>query len=323
MSTPPHRSSAKSKLLSIVVPCYNEELCIEDFYLELSECCQKFNKEGLYKFEFIFVNDGSEDKTQSKLRALSKNDKRVRVLEFSRNFGKEAAITAGLKFSSGDFVVPIDADLQHPPELIFIMLEKLQQDQTIDFVTAKRKTIKNESVIYRTITNLFYTLENFISPYSVPKDVGDFRLMKRNVVDALNSLPEKRRFMKGLYAWAGFSFSEVYFDVSPRKGGRSKFTPSKLFSLAADGIFDFSVFPLRIWMLIGILISLLSFFCGCYIVVSTIFFGDKTSEYTSLMVAIFFFGGIQLISIGVLGEYIGRIFSEVKGRPSYILKSKI
>ena len=308
--------------LSIIIPCFNEEACLEKFFSVLKETCQKNEDKFKIKTEVVFINDGSTDKTSEILERLARKEVNVSVYEFSRNFGKEAALSAGLKFSEGDYVVPIDADLQHPPAVIFEMLEVLKRNNELDVVIAKRKSRSNESVFYRFSTSVFYGLVNKMSNCEIPNDVGDFRLMRRKVVQALVNLPEKRRFMKGLYAWVGFKSQEITYIVGERVEGKSKFTPIKLFSLALDGLLDFSVFPLRMWGAIGFIIAFVAFLAACYILISTLIFGIKTPGYASLIISIVFFGGIQLISIGVLGEYLGRVYNEAKGRPTYII-SKI
>lgn len=314
---------AKREKLSIVIPCFNEEGCLEKFFKVLKEVCNKNGDQFNVVPEYIFVNDGSTDDTSKILEEFSRKEKNIIVCEFARNFGKEAALSAGLRLSTGDYVVPIDADLQHPPQVIFKMLDLMKQNRDVDVVVAKRRSRGNESIVYRFFTSFFYSLINKISNFEIPRDVGDFRLMKKNVVQALVNMPEKRRFMKGLYAWVGFRTLEYQYSVANRFEGKSKFTPLKLFSLALDGLLDFSVFPLRIWGAIGCFIALIAFLGACYILFSTIIFGIKTPGYASLIISVVFFGGIQLISIGVLGEYLGRVYNEVKGRPSYIIRRLI
>lgn len=306
-------------LISIVIPCYNEEACIHDFYKTLvCEC----NKHKEFKFEFIFVNDGSHDNTQRYLEDILENDNRVIIIEFSRNFGKESAISAGLDASNGDVVIPIDADLQHPPSVIFDLVQCYLQGN-VDVVIAQRRSRAEESKIYRLCTGLFYKIEDTVSECHMPHNAGDFRLISRKVVDALCSLPEKRRFMKGLYAWVGFKTACVEYDVAQRLAGTSKFSPKSLITLACNGLLDFSSVPLRIWCGIGVLLSFLALCFGLWIIISVILFGIDVPGYASIIVSVFFFGGIHLISIGILGEYIGRIYNEVKSRPSYIIRKII
>lgn len=308
-----------SKLLSVVIPCYNEEKVLRAFFEELVRVC---NEHPALAYEFVFVNDGSSDATQEILEKIAQKDKRAVVIEFSRNFGKESALSAGLATARGDYVVPIDADLQHPPAVIFDMVKKCE-DSGADVVIAQRLSRKTDSCIYRICTRLFYKLEDSISDCRMPRDAGDFRLMKRCVVDKLNALPEKRRFMKGLYAWVGFKVATVSYEVGERQGGESKFSPLRLVSLAFTGLLDFSTVPLRIWVGIGACVSLFAFSIGLWIFVRTLLFGVDVPGYASLFVSIVFLGGVQLLSIGILGEYIGRVYSEVKARPAYVIRRTI
>lgn len=309
-------SNTLCKTLSIVVPCYNESTCIRNFYVAVCEVCNQYLQ---YNYEFIFVNDGSSDSTQYELEMLS-SDSRVKIIEFSRNFGKEAALTAGLRASTGDMVVPIDSDLQHPPSVIFELVERFKKGD-VDVVIAKRRSRNTESLVYKTCTKLFYDVQSLISECDMPRDAGDFRLMSREVTDVLCSLPENRRFMKGLYAWVGFKSAFVEYDVAERIGGNSKFGGMKLLSLAANGILDFSSFPLRMWMWLGFIVSFVAFIYGIWIIARTLIIGIDTPGWATLMVVVLFLGGIQLVSIGVLGEYIGRVYSQIKGRPTYIIRS--
>lgn len=312
-------SNSPKQLLSVVIPCYNEADGLAEFYAVLnSECADHPDLD----YEFIFINDGSSDGTQQVLEGLAISDPRVVVVEFSRNFGKEAALSAGLAQTRGDLVVPIDADLQHPPKVIFELVERFEQGDA-DVVIARRNSRHGESALYRFCTGLFYKIEDAVSDCHMPRDAGDFRLMSRRVVQALNNLPEKRRFMKGLYAWVGFKTAYVSYDVAQRQSGESKFSAKRLISLALNGILDFSTMPLRVWAAIGTVISFISFLSALWIIISTIFFGIKTPGYASLMVSVVFFGGVQLISIGILGEYIGRVYGEVKSRPAYVVRQII
>lgn len=256
------------------------------------------------------------------MESFAAKDARVVVVEFARNFGKEAAITAGLRESKGDLVVPIDADLQHPPAVIFDLVQRYREGG-VDVVVAKRASRSTESALYKHLTALFYRLENAIGDCTMPRDAGDFRLMNRRVVDALCALPEKRRFMKGLYAWVGFKSAEVTYEVAERAGGASKFSPMRLVTLALNGLLDFSTFPLQFWVLAGLMISAVSLIFGTWILVKTLIFGAHLPGYASLMCAIVFLGGVQLVSIGIIGEYVGRVYSEVKARPSYVIRRVI
>ena len=302
-----------------MVPCFNEEANVSNFYEALTA---EFDRHRDVDCELVFVNDGSSDSTQSVLESLVWMDDRVTVVEFSRNFGKEAALTAGLRESRGDVVAPMDADLQHPPAVLFELWERYKAGD-VDVVIAKRRSRHWESKIYQICTRWFYRIESTISDCEMPRDAGDFRLMARKVVDALDNLPEKRRFMKGLYAWIGFRTTFVEYDVAPRIAGESKFSPMRLVTLAANGLLDFSSFPLRFWGILGAVVSFIAFLFGLWIVVSTLICGGRLLGYALLMTAVVFMGGIQLLSIGVLGEYIGRLYSEVKARPSYVIRSVI
>lgn len=305
-----------NKTISIIIPCFNESACLQLFFNELQTVCNNYS---IYNYEFIFVNDGSSDASSELLNRLASSDNRVTVLEFSRNFGKEAALTAGFQVSNGDMVIPIDADLQHPPHIIFDLIDRYNKGD-VDVVIALRNSRETESWLYKKATTFFYHIENIISDCDMPRDAGDFRLMSREVVEALCALPEKRRFMKGLYAWVGFRTATIRYDVKERIAGTSKFSFLKLLSLATNGILDFSVVPLRIWMFLGMIISGCTLIYGIYIVIKTFIFGIDIPGYASLITTLLFLGGIQLISIGVLGEYIGRIYTEIKGRPTYIIK---
>lgn len=304
-------------ILSVIVPCYNEADCIESFHKRITETLGDSSR---FDYELIYIDDGSKDNTVEKLKLLSNNDVRVVVVELSRNFGKESALTAGLKVSKGDMVVPIDADLQHPPEIILKMVD-CYLGGGIDVVIAMRKSRSTESSCYRLATKWFYKIENFISNAPVPpKDAGDFRLMSRKVVDSLNSLPETQRYMKGLYAWVGYKCAFVPYEVDERLAGESKFSATKLIALAANGLLDFSVFPLRLWLGLGTLFSFVGFIYAIWIIFNTFIYGIEVPGYASIISSILLIGGIQLISIGVVGEYVGRLYIEVKARPSYIVK---
>lgn len=304
-------------LLSVVVPCFNEGTNVCAFYRAIKA---EFDIHNDIRYEIIFINDGSSDNTQDELINLAKTDSCITVIEFSRNFGKEAALTAGLRQSHGDVVAPMDADLQHPPSVLFQLWDRFKEGDA-DVVIAKRKSRDGESKLYKVCTKWFYQLESAISDCQMPRDAGDFRLMSRKVVNVLDNLPEKRRFMKGLYAWVGFRTVFVDYEVAPRISGVSKFSPMRLVALAANGILDFSSFPLRFWGILGSIVSLISLIFGLWIVISTLCFGGRLPGYASLITAIVFLGGIQLLSIGVVGEYIGRLYSEVKGRPTYVIRS--
>ncbi|MDT8991556.1 glycosyltransferase family 2 protein [Curvibacter sp. APW13] len=305
------------KLLSIVVPFFNEEEGIEAFHASLSAVM-----DGLptVAFEVICVDDGSKDRTLQGLIGLRQRDARFVVVELSRNFGKEAALTAGIDAAKGDAVIPMDADLQDPPSLIAPMIEAWQSG--FEVVLAKRVDRRSDSFLKRKTAELFYRVHNGLSTVKIPANVGDFRLMDRSVVDALRSLPEQQRFMKGLFAWVGYRTTTVEYARSERAAGQTKFSGWKLWNLALEGITGFSIAPLKIWTYLGGLGAVLSLLYALFIVIRTVVQGVDLPGYASLMVAIIFFGSVQLIGIGMLGEYIGRIYIESKRRPVYLVRKQ-
>jgi glycosyltransferase involved in cell wall biosynthesis len=305
-----------NKTISIVAPFYNEESGVRPFFERVLRALAPLRDR--YDIEIICINDGSKDATLYELLALPPQNARVRLVDFSRNFGKEAAITAGIDLASGDAVVPIDSDLQHPPETILNMVREWEAGY--DVVLGKRTDRATDRAAQKVTARAFYELTRHISHVEIPADVGDFRLMDRKVVVALKSLRENCRFMKGLFAWVGFRTTTVEYRVEPREHGNSKFNTWKLWNFALEGISSFSTVPLRVWTYIGILISICSLFYAIWLMIETIVHGVITPGYASLMVAILLLSGVQLIGIGVLGEYIGRIFTEVKGRPLYIVR---
>lgn len=311
--------STTKKTISVISPFYNEELGVEAFFARLSSVHAEVADR--YDLEVIAINDGSKDNTLSELVKVQPRYPFLTIVDLSRNFGKEAALSAGLDYATGDVVIPIDSDLQHPPELILEMLA--QWEAGFEVVLAKRVDRDTDRAIQKFSANSFYKLHNYISDIDIPADVGDYRLMDRKVVDALKALPENRRFMKGLFAWVGFKTTTVEYKVEPRLSGVTSFNTWKLWNFALEGITSFSSAPLRIWSYLGGAISLLSFLYALYLILKTVVFGIDTPGYASLMVAILFVGGIQLIGIGVLGEYLGRIFVETKRRPVYIVREVI
>ena len=271
-------------------------------------------------YEIIFINDGSTDNTLNVLLKAKSKNPQIRILNLSRNFGKEAALTAGLEHAMGEVVIPIDADLQHPPEIIIEFIKKWEDG--FDVVVGKRTVRTGEGVIKKLTAKYFYKFHNQISDVEIPYNVGDFRLMSRKVIEALKRLPENERFMKGLFAWVGFNTAVVEYEQAPRAAGKTSYNGWKLWDFALDGITSFSTLPLRIWMYIGFLISFLSFLYGSAIVINTLILGVDTPGYASMITVILFLGGIQLIGIGILGEYIGRIYKETKKRPLYIIEKE-
>jgi glycosyltransferase involved in cell wall biosynthesis len=308
--------SLNSKIkLSLVVPVYNEKETIDLF---VDKVIDVFGSESLIELEIIFVNDGSSDNTLELLVTRQKNDHRVRIVDLSRNFGKEAALTAGLQIADGDVIVPIDVDLQDPPELILEMISKWREGYEV--VLGRRINRGSDSWAKRISANWFYRIHNKIAEPMIPENAGDFRLMDRTVVEALKELSESRRFMKGLFAWVGFRTTYVEYARPERIAGTSKFNGWKLWNFALEGLTSFSTDPLRIWTYIGLLVSLISFVFAIFIAINVFFNGVDVPGYASLMVAVTFLGGIQLIGIGVIGEYLGRTYIESKRRPVFIVR---
>lgn len=308
-------SMAARKLLSIVAPVYNEAEAIPIFLRALDATLGKLP--GI-DWEVVFVNDGSKDGTLNVLQSETTRRSNLVIVDLSRNFGKEAALTAGLDFAKGDALVPMDVDLQDPPELIERMLALWREGWEV--VVARRQDRSADSAAKRVTARAFYHVMNRISRPSLPQDVGDFRLMDRKVVDAIRRLPEKRRFMKGLFAWVGFRTTEVTYERPARAAGETKFNSWKLWNLALEGITSFSTLPLRIWTYFGAAIASFAFLYGALIIARTLLRGVDVPGYASLIVLILFFGGIQLVTLGVIGEYLGRTYEEAKQRPVYIVR---
>ena len=304
-----------SKLISIIAPFYNEGDCVEPFYLALRGVLDRIAD---VRFEVICVDDGSRDETLPKLISLVDRDRRFSVIELSRNFGKEAALTAGLDAAKGDAVIPIDADLQDPPELIPALIAAWQEGA--DVVLARRSDRDADTLSKRHMARLFYRLHNRLSEIQIPPDVGDFRLMDRAVVEALKQLPERQRFMKGLFAWVGFKSAVVKYSRDPRNVGSTKHSWVSLFNLALEGLTSFSTAPLRLCTYAGSITAAVTFLYASYILMRTLIRGIDVPGYASLLVAILFLGSMQLIGIGLLGEYVGRIYMETKQRPRYLVR---
>lgn len=303
-----------SRHLSIVVPCFNEASGLDAFFQRLEVTLVSL---ASYTYEIICIDDGSRDNTLDILLIHADRNPCIRVIELSRNFGKEAALTAGIDQATGDAVIPIDADLQHPPEVIAKMVT--QWEQGSDVVLALRK-IKSKPAGLQHIKKAFYRLYNRISDSPIPPEASDFRLMDQRVIAAIKLLPERRRFMKGLFTWVGFRTSTVEFDVESRQSGQSSFNTFRLWRLAVEGITSFSTLPLSVWIYIGFNVALLALIYGSWIIIKTLVYGVDLPGYASIIVAVLFIGGIQLMGIGILGEYIGRIYSETKQRPVYIIR---
>lgn len=302
--------------LSIVCPVYCEEDTVSSFYETVIPVLESTGK----SFEMVFVNDGSTDNTLKRLLEIQKSDLRVRVLDLSRNFGKEAALTCGIDYAIGKAVIPIDVDLQDPPELIADMIRLWEQG--FEVVLAQRVDRSSDSWLKRKTATWFYKVFNICSNIKIPPNVGDFRLMDRKVIDALKQLPERRRFMKGLFAWLGFRQAIIPYTRRERIGGKSKFSGWRLWNFAMEGITSFSEVPLQIWTYIGLVIALLAFLYGLFIVGKVLLYGKDVPGYASLMTVILFLGGIQLIGLGILGKYLGGVYTETKKRPLYIVRKE-
>jgi glycosyltransferase involved in cell wall biosynthesis len=303
------------KTISLVAPCYNEAENIEKYYEEVIRVLGDIP----YNLQLVFVNDGSSDRTLNILLALSEKDKRVKIVDLSRNFGKEIALTAGLDYADGDAVVPIDVDLQDPPYVVKELIAKWEEGY--DVVYATRAERAGETFMKKFTAKVFYKVIASVNKIKVPRNTGDFRLMDRRVVEELKKFKEQHRFMKGLFAWVGFKQTQVFYDRESRNAGFTKFNYWKLINLAVEGITSFTVAPLRVATFLGAIISIFAFLFALYTIIATVTMGNDVPGYSSLMVVILFLGGVQLLTIGIIGEYIGRIFNETKNRPLYIVNA--
>ncbi|AGU83145.1 glycosyltransferase family 2 protein [Streptococcus anginosus] len=304
--------------ISIIVPCFNEEESLPLFYAEMEKIKFQINDH----FEYIFVNDGSKDRTLQILRDLNQVDKSVHYLSFSRNFGKEAALYAGLKHATGDLVTVMDADLQDPPELLLTMKFMLEKNPDLDCVGTRRTTRDGESPIRSFFANLFYKLINKISQVEMVDGARDFRLMRRQMVDAILEVSEYNRFSKGIFAWVGFKTEYLEYKNVERVAGKTSWSFWQLLNYSLEGIINFSDAPLTIAFWGGIVACLLAFFLIMIVIIRTLIFGDPTAGWPSMVSIILFLGGFQLLTIGILGKYIGKIFMETKKRPIYVVKEK-
>ena len=303
-----------TELLSIIIPFHNEQEVISECQRRISAAVAAIDMQ----IEILYVNDGSKDDSLDILIALMQQDKRIKIIDLSRNFGKETAMTAGLDVAKGDAVVIIDADLQVPPELITEMVKIWRTG--FDVVYAKRTKRKGESLIKKATARLFYKLINKISDHEIPENVGDFRLMSRQAVDALNQVRERKRFMKGLFAWIGFPQTAIEYSRDPRLAGKTNWNYRKLTKFAIEGISSFTQEPLRLAPYMGFLTAFGAFALGLFYIIKTLMFGDAIQGFPTLITVILFFSGVQLLSIGILGEYIGHMFIESKQRPLYFIK---
>ena len=303
------------KKISVVIPMYFEEEVAMECYNRTENVLKKLEQ---FDYEIIFVNDGSKDKTLEILEEIAKNDLKVKVISLSRNFGHQAAVTAGLKFTTGDAVVIMDADMQDPPEVIEEMVSLWEKGN--DVIYAKRKTRKGETAFKLFTAKMFYKVLNGLSDVEIPKDTGDFRLADRKVVDVINSLPEHNKFLRGLFSWVGFKQTPLEYERKERYAGKTKYPFKKMLKLASDGITSFSTKPLKILGILGVISVFISIVILVYAIISYIFnLNQLTAGWTSLMVTITFLGGMQLLSIWLIAEYIGKIYDESKGRPEYII----
>ncbi|MEX3786196.1 glycosyltransferase family 2 protein [Paraburkholderia sp. BR14374] len=310
-------TNTPTPLISLVVPFYNEQDAVDRFFAAVVPVLESIERT---RFEIVCINDGSSDATLDRLVAQSSRDRRIRVIDLTRNFGKEAALTAGIDEAFGDAVIPIDADLQDPPSLIPVMVEHWRAGAEV--VAAKRTNRLCDTLAKRTAAALYYRVHNALSEVKLPENVGDFRLIDRQVVNALRSLPERRRFMKGLFAWVGYRTVIVEYEREPRSAGHSKFSGWRLWNFALEGITSFSTVPLRSWTYIGLSIATLAFVYGGFVIGRTLWSGNPVPGYASTISVMLFMGGIELIGIGVIGEYVGRIYHESKERPVYLVRRR-
>ncbi|MFP5274010.1 glycosyltransferase family 2 protein [Coleofasciculus sp.] len=302
--------------VSIVVPVHNEEVNIDYLFERLESVLHSLK----LKYEIICVDDGSKDNTLACLIKHHYQNSAIKVVSLSRNFGKEIALTAGIDYANGAAVVPIDADLQDPPELIRELVAKWREGY--DVVYATRGSRQGESWLKRFTANAFYRVICRMSRVPIPRNTGDFRLLDRRVVEVIKQMPERTRFMKGLFAWVGFKQISIFYDRAPRYKGKTKWNYWRLWNFAVDGITSFSLVPLKIWSYMGVVLSLLAFFYAAFLIIRTLILGIVVPGYASLMVVNLFLGGIQLITLGIIGEYLGRVYEEVKQRPLYLVRNR-
>ena len=301
-------------LLSLVVPVFNEEESIDLF---LDTVIPLLENASL-RFELVFINDGSRDDTFARLFDRGRRDRRIRIVNLSRNFGKEAALTAGIDHAKGDILIPMDIDLQDPPDLIQPFIARWREGY--DIVYGVRTARLTDTRAKRMSADWFYRVFNSMSPVRIPPNVGDFRLVDRRAVEVLRQLPERNRFMKGLFAWVGFNSIGVPYERPQRAAGMTKFNFWRLWNFALDGVVSFSTAPLRAWFYVGVVIAAIAVLYALFIVTRVLIFGIDTPGYASLLIAVLLMGAIQLLSLGIIGEYLGRLFLEVKGRPIYVVE---
>ena len=303
------------KKITILIPCYNEELSLPALYASLKD---EVMKDTNYEWELLFVDDGSKDNTLGVLEQLRTKDKRINYVELSRNFGKEKAMLAGFDYATGDCMVIMDADLQHPPHVVPEMIKKWEEG--FDDVYGKRISRGKESWLRKKLSLMFYKLLQASVRYDILPNVGDFRLLDRKCIDALKQIRENERYTKGMYCFIGFKKTYVEFETQERFAGDSSWSYISLFKLAIEGIVSFTNAPLRVSTIAGIIVSMLAFFYLVYVIVKTTLFGDPVSGFPTIVSLVLFIGGIQLLSLGIIGEYLGRIFIETKNRPTYFVR---
>lgn len=303
------------KKVTILIPCYNEEQSLPLLYEQLAALTDNHPE---YDWEILFVNDGSKDNTILLIKQLGQKDNRIAYVDLSRNFGKEAAMLAGFDYATGDCMVIMDADLQHPPHLIPEMLQHWEAGY--DDVYAKRTTRGKESWLRKNLSLLYYKLLQKTTRVEILQNVGDFRLLDRKCIDTLKQLRESERYTKGMFCWIGFNKKEIEFEQGDRVAGETSWNYLSLFNLAIEGITSFTIAPLRLSTMMGIIVSIIAFIYMCVIITKTIIWGEDVQGFPTLMVVILFLGGVQLLSLGIIGEYLGRIFHETKKRPVYVVK---
>lgn len=302
---------------SIIIPVHNEKECLKELYRKLTDVLKNVDND----YEIIFINDGSTDNSLEILNELNQENEKIKIIDFSRNFGHQMALTAGLKYASGEAIITMDADLQDPPEIIPQMIEKWKQDYKV--VYGLRKERQGESIFKKMTALGFYRLINKLSQTNIPVNAGDFRLIDRQVVESLKSIKEQHRFLRGLISWTGFKQTGVEFIRPARFAGTTHYPFKKMLKFALDAIYSFSTLPLKLCIYLGFLTTLISIGCGIWALIMHFFFESTVQGWTSLIIIVLFLGGIQLITLGIIGEYVGRTYEESKKRPLYLIKTKI
>ena len=305
------------RTVSVLIPVLNEERSLPELGRRLPEVLERLDVD----WRVLFVDDGSSDGTLDAIRKLNAQDHRFSAISLSRNFGKEIAVAAGLRHVSGDACIIMDADLQHPPEVLVSFIKRWREGY--DMVYGQRVDRQTDGPLYRFLAKLYYRIFNFLVDSDIPKNAGDFRLLSRRAIDAMNTLQERARFNKGLYSWIGFRSIAVPFSVSQRRHGNSKWHLRRLVHYAIDGVTSFSTIPLRVWSLLGLTISLVALAYSTIFLISTLLFGADIPGFPTLVISVMFFSGAQLISLGIMGEYLGRVYDEVKARPLYIIADQV